>query len=68
MIEIDLTGPQGNAIWLMGQAERWCKQLGIDAEPILEDMRSGNYQHLLEVLREHFGEYVELVGGDDYDD
>lgn len=28
-IEIDLTGPDGNAFALMGQVKGWCKQMSI---------------------------------------
>lgn len=28
-IEIDLTGPDGNAFTLMGQVKGWCKQMSI---------------------------------------
>jgi hypothetical protein len=58
--QIDLTGPQGNAFALMAHAEKWAKQLGMDPDPILEDMQSDDYDHLLEVLEEHFGDYVDF--------
>jgi hypothetical protein len=47
-----------NAFALIGLALRWAKQLGRDPKPILRDMRSGNYEHLLAVLDREFGEYV----------
>ncbi len=59
--EIDLTGPSGNAYVLLGLADKWAKELGLDHEKIEEDMKSGNYEHLLEVLEENFGEYVDLI-------
>ena len=59
-IEIDLTGPDGNAYALMGYANRFAKQLGVDSEPIIEDMTSGDYEHLLEVFEKHFGSFVTL--------
>ena len=58
---IDLTGPEGNAFVLMGYASRWARQLGYereDQEKLLKDMSSGDYEHLLSVLEEHFGEIV----------
>lgn len=57
-ITIDLTGPNGNAYYLMGNVQIWCNQLGIDPEPILEDMMSGDYEHLLSVIEKHFGDIV----------
>ncbi len=58
--EIDLTGPEGNAFVLMGYAQQYAKELNMDHKPIIKDMRSGNYEHLLEVFEKHFGEYVIL--------
>jgi hypothetical protein len=57
-IEIDLTGPEGNAFVLMGYVQRWCKPMGIDSKPILDDMMSGDYEHLLSVMEKHFGDFV----------
>jgi hypothetical protein len=57
-IEIDLTGPDGNAFSLMGYASNFCKQLGMNKTPILNDMMSGDYEHLLSVMEKHFGDYI----------
>ena len=57
-IEIDLTGPDGNAYALMGYANRLANQFELDPEPILADMKSGDYEHLLEVMEKHFGHYI----------
>jgi hypothetical protein len=59
-IEIDLTGPQGNAYSLMGTAANLCKQLGYDSKPVLDDMKSGDYENLLNVFDTHFGDFVTL--------
>lgn len=59
-IEIDLTGPDGNAFSLMGYVKVWSKSLGIDSKPIITDMMSGDYEHLLSVIEKHFGDYVIL--------
>jgi tRNA U54 and U55 pseudouridine synthase Pus10 len=56
--EIDLTGPDGNAFFLFGLASRWAKDLGKNEKKILDDMKSGDYEHLLEVMEREFGEYV----------
>jgi len=58
--EIDLTGPQGNAFFLIGSAKKWAKQLGLDANEIQKDMMSGDYEHLLSVIEKHFGDYVTM--------
>lgn len=59
-IEIDITGPQGNAFFLLGTASRLAKQLGMDAEPILSEMKSGDYENLLQVFDFHFGDFVTI--------
>jgi len=59
-IVIDLTGPDGNAFALMGYANKLAKQLGFDSEIIINDMKSGDYENLLEVFDGNFGEYVIL--------
>ncbi len=55
MITIDLKGPQGNAFYLLGQANMWAKQLGKDPEAINTEMTKGNYKNLLAVFEREFG-------------
>ena len=57
---IDITGPAGNAFSLMGQARNLAKQLGMDPNPIIEGMMSGDYENLLQVFDDNFGDYVIL--------
>ena len=59
-IEIDLTGPEGNAFVLIGHARKWAKQLGLDPSPIVNEMMSGDYEHLLKTLDKHFGDFIIL--------
>jgi len=59
-IEIDLTGPQGNAFYLLGTAKNLAKQLDLDVNEIMEEMKSGDYENLLQVFDENFGSIVTL--------
>jgi pantoate kinase len=59
-IVIDLTGPDGNAFVLMGYAKRFAKQLGLNSSEIINEMTSGDYEHLLEVFDKNFGSFVIL--------
>lgn len=59
-LEIDLTGPDGNAFVLMGYASNLAKQLKKDEDAIRKDMQSGDYEHLVEVFDREFGDYVTL--------
>ena len=62
-IEIDLSGPQGNAFYLLGLANTLGKQLGLNKEKrqkIHSEMTSSNYEHLIEVFDRYFGEYITL--------
>ena len=59
-IEIDLTGPDGNAFVLIGTAGNLAKQLGLDAKAIREEMMKGDYEHLVTTFDKHFGHFVTL--------
>tara|TARA_Y100001972_G_scaffold122748_1_gene168854 strand:- start:1395 stop:1613 length:219 start_codon:yes stop_codon:yes gene_type:complete len=59
-IIIDLTGPDGNAFALIGYANRFAKQLGLDGKTITNEMMSGDYENLLEVFDNNFGDFVIL--------
>ena len=57
-IEIDLSGPDGNAFVLLGYAKTYAKQLGLDVDCIQDEMKSGDYENLIEVFDKYFGEFV----------
>ena len=64
MRTINISGPDGNAFALMGYAQTFAKQLGIDSKPIIEDMMSGYYDNLLDLFKNNFSDVVELVEDD----
>ena len=59
-IEIDLTGPDGNAFVLIGTAGNLAKQIGLDSKAIRTEMMAGDYENLVNVFDKHFGEFVTL--------
>ena len=59
-IEVDLTGPDGNTFVLLGIARGLCKQLGRDFNDVHLKMTESNYENLLLVFEEEFGDYVDL--------
>ena len=59
-IEIDLTGPEGNAFYLIGKANSLSKQLGLDCKAIQAEMMAGDYENLLKVFDRNFGSLVTL--------
>jgi hypothetical protein len=59
-IEIDLTGPDGNAFVLIGTAGNLAKQLGLDSKAIRTEMMAGDYENLVNVFDKHFGNFVTL--------
>ena len=62
-IEIDLTGPEGNAFVLLGYAERFSRQLGhskFRTKCILDEMRLTDYEGLLYTFDREFGHFVTL--------
>lgn len=63
MLEIDLSGPQGNAFYLLGTASKLGRQLGLDKEDIeiiLRQMRFSDYENLINVFDRNFGDFVIL--------
>ena len=66
MIKIDIDGPQGNAFALMGIAKSTGEQLGFSAEKnskIFKEKMSSDYNNLLFVFINNFGQYYKLVKG-----
>jgi hypothetical protein len=62
-IIIDLTGPNGNAFALMGFAKQYGQQLGwnkVKCQELINEMMDGDYEHLLKVFDNAFGEFVIL--------
>ncbi len=62
-IEIDLTGPDGNAYVLMAYAHRWGRQLGYSEHRIkclIDEMKLTTYDGLLHTFDREFGDYVVL--------
>jgi len=62
-IEVDLTGPQGNAFYLLGLVSSFGRQLGWSSEEITKittEMMSGNYENLISVFDREFGSFVTL--------
>ena len=59
-ILVDLTGPQGNAFWLLGYANTLGRQLGFDIKKIDDEMTAGDYENLIKVFDKYFGSVVDL--------
>ena len=57
---IDLTGPDGNAFCLLGNARKLARDLGLDGRAITEEMIKGDYEHLVSTFDKYFGDYVIL--------
>ena len=67
---IDLQGPDGNAFFLMAQADSWLRQMKRRDEfnAMRTEMMSGDYENLVRIFEDNFGDYVELVNkpGEEY--
>ena len=57
-IEIDLLGPEGNAFALLGIAKDLCHKTGIEWEPVKNEMTSGDYEWLIQVMDHYFGDFI----------
>lgn len=58
---IDLTGPEGNAFYLLGVAQRLSLAFGMDGKAIITRMQESDYENLIRVFDEEFGEFIDLV-------
>jgi hypothetical protein len=58
--KIDLQGPEGNAFVLLGIARSYCKTLDLDFDKVSSEMTSGEYDNLITVFDNYFGDYVDL--------
>lgn len=59
-LEIDLTGPRGNAYYLLGEAINLAIAFGYDSDKIQAEMTSGDYENLVQVFDKYFGDQVTL--------
>jgi hypothetical protein len=59
-IEIDLTGPQGNAFALLGIARDLCLKTRLDWNVVHKEMTSSDYEHLIQTLDNYFGEIITM--------
>lgn len=62
-IEIDLTGEQGNAFYLLGFARQNAKNIGYtqtETESLIMRMMSSDYENLIIEFDKVFGKYVTL--------
>ena len=57
---IDLTGPEGNAFYLLGLARKLCKQLDLDTTQVYGEMTTGSYENLITAFDKHFGSIIDL--------
>ncbi len=58
---IALDSPQGNAFYLIGVANKICKQLGFDHKIIENEMKRSDYVNLVYVFNREFGKLIDLV-------
>ena len=61
-IVIDLTGPQGNAFYLISVVKSTFARSGAAelGESIIKEMKSGDYEHLLETFDRYLGDHFIL--------
>jgi hypothetical protein len=59
---IDLSGPQGNAFYLMGVVKQTFRRSGAKelGDEIVEQMMKGDYEHLLKTFELYLGDHFKL--------
>ena len=62
LIVIDLTGPEGNAFYLMSIVKNTFNRSGAPelGASIVEEMKKGDYEHLLKVFDMYLGDHYIL--------
>ena len=62
-IVIDLTGPEGNAFYILGVARQLGEQIyGREkTDKIIDSMKESDYENLVNIFEEHFGQVVTIV-------
>jgi hypothetical protein len=66
-LTIDLSGQQGNAFYLMGLVRSFGRQLSLSKEEtdsIIQDMKAGDYDHLVKVFARNFDVVVDIYNKD----
>ena len=63
---IDLNGSDGNAFVLLATAKNICRQIHGDGwhekwETISTEMKSSDYENLIKVFDDNFGDFVDLL-------
>ena len=59
--KIYLKGPSGTAFALLGYAKTFARDLDLDFAKISEEMKSSDYENLIQVFDKYFGDYVDLI-------
>jgi hypothetical protein len=60
---IDLSGPQGNAFYLIGVVNKTFRRSGAPelGDAIVKEMTNGDYEHLVKTFDLHLGEHFDIV-------
>ena len=64
-LEIDLSGPEGNAFVILGYVKSLGTKLGMSEKRMAEiraEMMSGDYENLINVFDREFGNHVIMYG------
>lgn len=67
-IVIDTTGPDGNAVGLIKLALKYAHIFSLDGDAIKAEMMAGDYDNLLTVFDDHFGDFITLEIARETDD
>ena len=57
-IFISLSGETGHTFHIIAMVKKVCKETGQDFEVIHKEMKAGDYDNLIDVVKEHFDCFV----------
>jgi hypothetical protein len=61
---INIDGANGNANTLIHNAKKLARQLYLNEESIVKEMKQGDYSHLVRTFEKYFGDYIILAISD----
>ena len=60
-ITIDLSGPQGEATYLLITAKDLSEKLGLNWDSIYKEIENKDYNNLIEVMEKHFNNNLTFI-------
>lgn len=57
---VDLSGPEGNAFFIISYSKKWCKDLNLDFSNIFGHWRKMHYDEIVALFCHYFSDYADI--------